>query len=134
MRHPWAPQNQGQMKIYLISRGPWPRLSQSGFRVLVSLIALIGLLRCSTVTNTVISHAQLGPCRSAMDSVQQARGAPTKKEYNETEDLDTKQQQVEQVWYYTAAAESSAVVHFSWNAAGTDCAVTERVPNDRSPR
>jgi len=58
-----------------------------------------------------------------MDSVRKARGAPTKKEYNETEDLDTKQQQVEHVWYYAARAESPAVVRFSWNPTGADCAV-----------
>jgi hypothetical protein len=68
-----------------------------------------------------------------MDSVVKARGAPTKKEYNETEDLNTRQQQVEHVWHYTAQAESSALVHFSWNPAGSDCAVAERLPTTRSP-
>jgi len=124
------------MKAHWRSGGPPPRLSESGLRVLAPLVAAMALLRCSTISSAVINHAvqpQFGPCASAMDSVRKARGAPTKKEYNETEDLDTKQQQVEHVWYYTAPAESSAVVYFSWNPVGSDCGVTEKRSNARSP-
>jgi hypothetical protein len=60
-----------------------------------------------------------------MDSVRKARGSPTRKEYNDAQDLSTGQQQVEHVWYYTAPAESSTVVRFSWDAAGSgSCVVT----------
>ena len=68
-----------------------------------------------------------------MDSVRKDRGAPTRKEYNETEDLDTRQQQVEHVWYYTAPAESAAVVRFSWNPAGSDCTIAEKPSSARYP-
>ena len=66
-----------------------------------------------------------------MDSVRKDRGAPTHKEYNETEDLDTRQQTVEHVWYYAASAESAAAVRFSWNPTGSDCTITEKPSNAR---
>jgi hypothetical protein len=90
------------------------------------------LFSCSTITNAVINHAvqpHLGPCAGAMDSVRKDRGAPTHKEYNETEDLDTRQQQVEHVWYYTAPRESTVVVRFSWNPADSDCTISEKPSN-----
>jgi len=124
------------MEPYSFSRGQRPRQSGSALGVLAPLVAAIALLRCSTISNAVVNHVvqpQLGPCAGSMDSVRKARGTPHKKEYNETEDLSTKQQQVEHVWYYTVPAESAAVVSFSWNPTGSDCGVTEKRPNGRSP-
>jgi hypothetical protein len=119
------------MEPYSYSRGPRPCLAESRLRFLAPLAAM-AVLGCSSIINHVV-QPHLGPCAGAMDSVRNARGAPAKKEYNETEDLDTKQQQVEHVWYYTAPAESSAAVYFSWNPVGSDCGVTEKRSNARSP-
>ena len=131
-RYPLCPPESREMEAHSNSRGPGARLPECGLGVIAPLVAAMTLISCSTISNAVISHAvqpHLGPCASAMDSVRKDRGAPTRKEYNETEDLDTRQQQVEHVWYYTATAESPAVVRFSWNSAGSDCTITEKPSN-----
>lgn len=116
------------------SQDPRAQHSARGLQALAWLIAAGILLGCSTIFNTAMIHVvqpQFGPCAEAMDSVRKLRGDAARKEYNDTQDLDTGHQQVEHVWYYTA--DPAAVVRFSWDRAGYDCAVLEERLNAPAP-
>jgi hypothetical protein len=86
------------------------------------------VVACASLTRSALTYAfdpHLGPCAGAMDSVEADRGEPSRKYYNDEEDVDTGHVLIQHDWHYTVGRDSVVVVQFSWESEREICEVVE---------